>query len=181
MAAVIAAAHCVLMQLAPAQQAGVQAVAVELETNFVNPPDWAKPSGYWWWLNANVDKEAITRDMDEFRAKGIGSVLLVCSGNWCGPDDVRGPAFLSDEWRELYKFALKEANRVGIKVDVNLAPGWNMGGPWVTPDKACRWFLQSETNVAGPQKLSRKLPFPGVKDGYDSRPQLGVRRSMKLR
>ena len=59
--------------------------AEDLEKNFVNPPDSAKASGYWWWLNANVDKEAITRDMDEFSAKGIGSVLLVCSGNWAGP------------------------------------------------------------------------------------------------
>jgi len=117
--------------------------ADDLEKNFVNPPDSAKPSGYWWWLNANVDKEAITRDMDEFSAKGIGSVLLVSTANWGGPNVVRGPAFLSDEWRELYKFALKEANRVGIKVDVNLAPGWNMGGPWVTPDKACRWCRNS--------------------------------------
>lgn len=154
--------------------------AGDLEKNFVNPPDSAKPSGYWWWLNANVDREAITRDMEEFSAKGIGSVLLVCSGNWCGPNNVRGPAFLSDEWRELYKFALKEANRVGIKVDVNLAPGWNMGGPWVTPDKACRWFMQSETSVKGPRKYSDKLPLPGVKDGYDSPPQLGVGHSMKL-
>ena len=94
--------------------------AEDLEKNFVNPPDSAKASGYWWWLNANVDKEAITPDMDEFSAKGIGSVLLVCSSNWGGLNDVRGPAFLSDEWRELYKFALNEANRVGIKVDVNL-------------------------------------------------------------
>lgn len=68
--------------------------AGDLEKNFVNPPDSAKASGYWWWLNANVDKEAITRDMDEFSAKGIGSVLLVCSGNWAGPNHVRGPAFL---------------------------------------------------------------------------------------
>jgi hypothetical protein len=166
------------IQLLPAQatKAGVE----DLEKNFSNPPESAKPSCYWWWLNANVDKEAITRDMNEFSAKGIGSVLLVCSGNWCGPNEVRGPAFLSDEWRELFKFALKEAHRVGIKVDVNLAPGWNMGGPWVTPDKGCRWFLQSETNAVGPQKLSLKLPFPGVKDGYDSRPQLGVGYSMKL-
>jgi len=68
--------------------------AEDLEKNFVNLPDSAKASGYWWWLNANVDKEAITRDMDEFSAKGIGSVLLVCSGNWAGPNHVRGPAFL---------------------------------------------------------------------------------------
>jgi hypothetical protein len=170
----LALAASLLAPLAATHAAG------DLEENFVNPPDSAKPSGYWWWLNANVDKEAITRDMNEFSAKGIGSVLLVSTANWGGPNVVRGPAFLSDEWRELYKFALKEANRVGIKVDVNLAPGWNMGGPWVTPDKACRWFLQSETSVKGPQKYAEKLPLPGVNDGYDSPPTLGVKRSLKL-
>jgi hypothetical protein len=123
------------------------APADTLSRDFLSPPDEVKPSGYWWWLNGNVDKEAITRDMEEFRAKGMGAVLLVSSGQWGGRMPARGPAFLSDAWLELYRHALREADRVGIKVDVNIAPGWNMGGPWVTPDKACRWFLQSETTL----------------------------------
>ncbi|MGV7224712.1 MAG: glycosyl hydrolase [Nitrospinales bacterium] len=52
-----------------------------LEKAFDNPPESAKASGYWWWLNNNVNKEAITRDLENFRAKGMGSVLLVCTGN----------------------------------------------------------------------------------------------------
>lgn len=59
--------------------------------------------------------------MEEFRAKGMVAVLLVSSGQWGGRMPVKGPAFLSDEWRELYKHALREADRVGIKVDVNIA------------------------------------------------------------
>ena len=151
------------------------APASNLSKDFQSPPDAVKPSGYWWWLNGNVDKEAITRDMEEFRAKGMGAVLLVSTGQWGGRMTAKGPAFLSDEWRELFKHALREADRVGIKVDVNLAPGWNMGGPWVTKDKACRWFLQSETTLKGPQKFSGKLPLPNPKDGYDSPPQFGVK------
>ena len=151
-----------------------------LEDEFRNPPDSVKPSGYWWWLNANVDKEAITRDMEEFKAKGLGAVLLVSSGLWEGDMDAAGPQFLSDEWRELYRHALKEAQRVGIKVDVNIAPGWNMGGPWITPEKACRWFLQSQTTLKGPQKFSGKLPLPGGRDGYDSPPELGVANYINL-
>ena len=151
-----------------------------LRESFVDPPDWARPSGYWWWLNANVDKEAITRDLEEFREKGMGAVLLVSSGQWGGRMPANGPAFLSDEWMELYKFALKEAKRVGIKVDVNIAPGWNMGGPWITPEKSCRWFLQSQMTVKGPGEFSGKLEFPGSKEGYNSRPRLGVRHSFSL-
>lgn len=152
----------------------------DLAAKFATPPDSAKPSGYWWWLNGNVDKQAITRDMEEFRAKGIGSVLLVSSGNWCASTPANGPAFLSDEWRELYQHALREADRVGIKVDVNIAPGWNMGGPWITPDKACRWFLQAETTLSGPRKFAGKLPLPGGRDGYDTPPQLGVKEYINL-
>ena len=152
----------------------------ELSKIFQTPPDSVKPSGYWWWLNGNVDKEAITRDMEEFKAKGMGAVLLVSSGQWGARMPVKGPKFLSDEWIVLYKHALKEAHRVGIKVDVNIAPGWNMGGPWITPDKACRWFLQSQTTITGPQKYSGKLPLPGGKDGYDSPPQLGVKTYINL-
>ena len=149
-------------------------VESSLEKAFDNPPESARPSGYWWWLNANVDKEAISRDLENFRAKGMGSVLLVSSGNWSGHMPVRGPAFLSDEWMELFKFALKEAHRLGIKVDVNIAPGWNMGGPWITKEKSNRWFLQSQMTIKGPQNFTGKLPLPGSIDGYNSKPQLGV-------
>jgi len=76
-------------------------IGSSLEKAFDNPPESARPSGYWWWLNANVDKEAITRDLENFRAKGMGSVLLVCTGNWEGANEVQGPEFLSDEWMEL--------------------------------------------------------------------------------
>ena len=155
-------------------------VESSLEKAFDNPPESARPSGYWWWLNANVDKDAITRDLENFRDKGMGSVLLVSSGNWSGRMPVRGPAFLSDEWMELFKFALKEAHRLDIKVDVNIAPGWNMGGPWITKEKSNRWFLQSQMTIRGPQEFSGKLPQPGSIDGYNSKPQLGVRHSVKM-
>jgi hypothetical protein len=65
-------------------------------------------------------------------------------------------------------------------VDVNIALGWNMGGPWITKEKACRWFLQSETSLKGPQEFSGKLPLPNPKDGYDSPPHLGVETYINL-
>jgi len=41
---------------------------------------------------------------------------------------------MSDEWRELYRHAVREADRCGIALGVNLCSGWNAGGPWVTPN-----------------------------------------------
>ena len=49
-----------------------------------------------------------------------------------------GRAFMSAEWRELYKHAVREADRCGIVLSVNLCSGWNAGGPWVTPEHAAK-------------------------------------------
>jgi hypothetical protein len=139
-----------------------------LQKNFLQPANVYKPGGYWWWFNGVINKEGITRDMEEFKAKGIGEVLLVNSvqglGGFAMPDGVK---FLSPEWRALFRFALAEAQRNGIKVGVNFSGGWCMGGPWVPPQHAGRWFLQSRITVKGPQRYAGKLPLPGGRDGYD--------------
>lgn len=135
---------------------------------FITPPDSAKPGCYWWWFNGLVNKEGLTRDLEEFRDKGIGNVLLVNSAGGLGGVQMPfGAKFLSDEWKELFKHAIKEAKRLNIDVGVNLCSGWAMGGPWITPEVAGRWVLQSEITIVGPQKFSGVLPLPGNRSGYD--------------
>jgi hypothetical protein len=141
---------------------------VDLEKNFIAPPDASKSSCYWWWFNGLVDKEGITRDMDEFRAKGMGEVLLVNSaGGLGGVPFPQGAKFMSEEWKELYRHAMKEAKRVNIGVGINLSSGWCMGGPWIEPENSGRWYLQSELALTGPQQFSGELPLPGNRVGYD--------------
>jgi hypothetical protein len=43
---------------------------------------------------------------------------------------------MGPEWRELFKYAVKEANRLGINLSFNIVSGWNCGGTWVTPEHA---------------------------------------------
>ncbi|MEI8288527.1 MAG: glycosyl hydrolase [Verrucomicrobiota bacterium] len=155
----------------------------DLAKRFSSPPDSAKATGYWWWFNGRMDKAGITRDLEEFKAKGLGGIMMVwsSSGRYGGDPVPEGPVkFLSPEWCELYRFALIEAHRLGLEVGVNLCGGWCMGGPWITPEYAGRWFLQSELTVKGPQKFSDRLPLPGPKDGYDSPPQLNVAKTINL-
>lgn len=139
----------------------------ELRKGFLNPPTFTRAGGYWWWFNGLVNKEGITRDLEEFKDKGIGNVLLVNSaGGLAGVPYPQGEKFLSDGWKALYRHALKEADRLGIEVGVNLSSGWCMGGPWIKPENSGRWFLQSTIDIKGPQKFSGKLPLPGGRDGY---------------
>ena len=157
-----------------------RASAGALEEIFRHPPMATRPSCYWWWLNNLVDKAGITRDLEEFKAKGLGGVMLVCSGNWsAAAPPQRGPSLLSPEWRELYRHTLKEAARLGLEVSVNFcASGWTMGGPWITPEFNGRWFVQSELALTGPQRFSGKLPRPDPRGGYKPPYMLNVQASM---
>ncbi len=132
----------------------------ELAAGFANSPDAAKPRVYWWWLNSLVDREGITRDLEEYKAKGIGGVLLFDAGGAAGAMP-NGPKFMGPEWRALFTHAVSEAARLGLEVSVNLCSGWDAGGPWVTPPLAARQFVQSELRLQGPQHFVGALPPPG--------------------
>ena len=56
---------------------------------------------------------------------------------------------------------LKEANRLGLKVNMNNDAGWcGSGGPWVTVDKSMQKITWSEINVQGPDNFSGILEQP---------------------
>ncbi len=152
-------------------------------TNFEQPIVSSKPTSFWWWLNSLADKPSITRDLEAFKAKGMGGVTLICSSNWGNgvPQlPVRGPEFLSEQWRELFRYTIKEAARLDLEVGVNLcASGWTMGGPWITPEMGGRWFVQSETKVQGPLKFKGKLQLPDPRGGYKSPYHFNVKLCME--
>ena len=138
-----------------------------LRSSFISPPDYAKPRVYWWWLFNRVDKEGITRDLEEFKAKGISGVNLICTGGYAGKAPLLGVKYQSPEWWELFRYAVKEATRLNIEFGFNLsAGGWTMEGPWVTKDNAMKKVVSAELSVSGPTKFSGKLPQPETVDGY---------------
>ncbi|MEI8373130.1 MAG: glycosyl hydrolase [Planctomycetota bacterium] len=132
---------------------------------FRSPPDDSKPWCYWWWLNGAASQEGITRDFEEMRSQGISGALLFDAGE-AGPDAPCGPNFMSDEWRALYKHAVREADRCGIAIGVNLCSGWNAGGPWVTPECAAKKLVSSRTVVKGPGRIAIALPRPPIVQDY---------------
>ena len=112
-----------------------------LENGWNNPPNSARLRAYWWWLNGNVTQESITRDLEGMKAKGFGGAVIIDAGGadqWGNDQVPHGPTFFSPEWRELYKHALREANRLGLEMSLNIQSGWNLGGPMVTADDAAK-------------------------------------------
>ncbi len=137
--------------------------AAGLERGFTDPPLDARTRCFWWWLNGNVTKEAITRDLEEMRAKGLGGGMIFDAdgANMRGNNAVpAGPMFGTPAWRELLKHAVREADRLGLELSLSIQSGWNLGGPDVTPEEAAKQLTWAEVRVAGGKGVDMTLPTP---------------------
>lgn len=140
-----------------------------LDSGWENPPTRARLFAYWWWLNGNVTTNSITRDLEEMKAKGFGGAVIIDAGgaNQWGNDQVpHGPDFFSSAWRGLYKHALREANRLGLEISLNIQSGWNLGGPMVNADDAAKKLVWSELKIVGPTNFAGEIPKPQERDNY---------------
>lgn len=127
-----------------------------LLTGFQNPPESAKPHTWWHWMNGNVTKEGITADLEAMKRVGIAAAQMFTVDQ--GIPAGQAP-YMSDRWREMTAFAVKEAGRLGLKLCIHNCAGWSSsGGPWIQPEDAMQVVGWSETSVEGPQKLSQALP-----------------------
>ena len=140
-----------------------------MRQGFLQPPRHAGVRCWWWWLNSNVTKEAITRDLEEMKAKGFSGAMIFDAGgaNQRGNAQVPdGPRFASPRWRQLYKHALNEGKRLGLELGLSIQSGWNLGGPNVTPDFAAKQLTWSEIRIEGPAQYEQKLPLPKNRSDY---------------
>jgi hypothetical protein len=140
-----------------------------LSGNFKNPDQSSGVNCWWWWLNGNVTKEAITKDLEAMKSKNFHGAMIFDAGghNQRGNNDIpAGPLYGSAEWIELFVFALDEAKRLGLEIGFNIQSGWNLGGPNVTPEYAAKQLTYSETTVEGGQKITQSLSLPSHHELY---------------
>ena len=129
-----------------------------LKQAFLDPPDSAKPGVYWYFMDGNLSREEMTKDLESMKEAGISNLIFL----EVGIGVPRGPVdFMSEEWQDLYVHAVREAERLGIKISLGAGPGWcGSGGPWVEPEESMKHLVFSETEVEGNKKVSIELPIP---------------------
>ncbi len=139
----------------------------ELRTDFDSPGRTYGTDCWWWWLNGNVDEEAISRDLAEMARKGFyGAVVIDAGGATQGGHTPvpAGPQFGSPEWCRLFRYALDEAAKYGLVIGANIQSGWNLGGPCVSPEYAAKHLVYSTLNVSGAGNCLP--PQPPARHGY---------------
>jgi len=143
--------------------------AAGLEEVWDTPPPEARLRAYWWWLNGNVTREAISRDLQQMKEKGFGGAILCDAGGaeqWGNDRVPAGPVFASPEWKALYRHALDEASRLGLEISLSIQSGWNLGGPMIKPSESVKKLVWSETLVKGPGLVRASPLRPKAKGAY---------------
>ncbi|MGQ1783628.1 MULTISPECIES: glycosyl hydrolase [unclassified Saccharicrinis] len=129
-----------------------------LKQTFFNPPDAAKPGVYWYFMDGNLSRKEMTNDLESMKEAGISHLIFLEVGIGVPRGSVD---FMSEEWQDLYVHAVREAERLGIKILLGAGPGWcGSGGPWVKPDESMKHLVFSETEVIGGKQIEVKLPKP---------------------
>lgn len=139
----------------------------EVEKNFKDIPADIQTSIYWYWINDNISKEAVIKDLHSMKEVGINRAFI---GN-IGLSPQEAPygkvKIFTDEWWDIMHTALKTATELNIEIGLFNSPGWSQsGGPWIKPEQAMRYLTYSEVKVKGPKKLQQHLTEP-TKDFQD--------------
>lgn len=130
-----------------------------LVKSFQTPPKDARPQVWWHWMDGNVSKEGIRKDIEWMKRNGIGGFHQFDAGgvNMPRAAKVKLP-YLSDGWKDAFRFALNLADSLDMDVTIASAPGWSStGGTWVKPEDAIKKLEWRSIDTRG-GKISVQLP-----------------------
>ncbi|MDR1601084.1 MAG: glycosyl hydrolase [Tannerella sp.] len=154
----LAAAGIIICNLSGCTSADGSGNVSRLEAGFENPPQSARAGVYWYFMDGNFSREAVTKDLEAMKDAGIGHVLFleVNVGVPRGKVD-----FLSEEWQDLFAFMVHECERLEIGITLGVGPGWTgSGGPWVKGEESMQHLVHASVDVSGARQQTIQLPKP---------------------
>ena len=139
-------------------------------TDFHNPPQSAKVHTWWHWMAGNITKEGITKDLESMKRQGVVEATIINIGqNFTKEVDLPRVKFNSPEWIEMFRWALKEANRLGITIGIQTIDGYcTTGGPWITPELSMKQYVWTKTTIEGGKEVITKLNQPVTMENFYS-------------
>ncbi|MFM6948601.1 MAG: glycosyl hydrolase, partial [Aquirufa sp.] len=133
---------------------------------FVTPPNAAKPRVWWHWMNGNISKEGIQKDLEWMSKTGIGGFQNF-DASLMTPVMVKEKlSFMTTPWKDAFKFTTQLAKQKGLEMAIAGSPGWSVtGGPWVKPGDAMKKYVWTETIVDGGKLISTNIQHPSSATG----------------
>ena len=132
-----------------------------LQKGFKEIPDSVQTAAYWYWMNDNISKEGVVKDLQAMKAVGINRAFI---GNQQADDIPYGDIKLgSEQWLDITRTALRTAADLGIEIGVFNCPGWSQsGGPWVKEEESMRHLVMKEgyPSDISDKRIVRVLAIP---------------------
>ena len=138
----------------------------ELEAGFLNPSHESRPMVLWHWMNGNVTKDGIRKDLQWMHDIGLSGFFLFDAA-YSTPQvvDTLLP-YMSEGWKDAFRYAVALADSLDLEVGIASSPGWSLtGGPWVSEDDAQKKLVWSTTPVRGHFRGALALPSSTVSSG----------------
>jgi hypothetical protein len=128
----------------------------------------SKPWVLWYWMHSSSSKEGITKDLEAMKEAGIAGAYIATIKGTTNP-----PLFkpvieqLTPEWWEMIRFAIEEADRMGLKIGLLPGDGFaTAAGPWITPELSMQKVVWSKTEISGGKLFNDTLSSPPSYKGY---------------
>jgi hypothetical protein len=137
-----------------------------LEQQFRDPSGSARPRLWWHWMNGNITRDGIAKDLAWMHRIGMGG-LQNFDVDLSTPQIVpHRLVYMTPEWKDAFRFAVSEADRLGLEFGIASSPGWSeTGGPWVAPADGLKKLVWSETLLAPGKRFTGVLAAPPVVTG----------------
>lgn len=137
-----------------------------LKQGFENPPSHVRPQIWWHWMNGNITKDGIRKDIEWFKRIGLGG-FHVFDASFSTPQVVEERlVYMTEHWQDAFSYAIDLADSLGLDVTIPSSPGFSStGGPWVKPDEAMKKVVWREMTVEGGRKIRTTLPTPYTTTG----------------
>ena len=137
-----------------------------LRDGFRAPPQAAKPRVWWHWMNGNVTKDGIRRDLDWMNRMGIGGVDAIDASIDTPQVVKKRLVYMTPEWKDAFRYAADLTKRHGMELSIDSSPGWSeTGGPWVSPQAAMKKLVWSSKEVEGGRAFHGLLAQPPSNPG----------------
>jgi alpha-L-rhamnosidase/Glycosyl hydrolases family 2, sugar binding domain len=137
-----------------------------LQQNFQTPPNAAKPRVWWHWMNGNITKDGIQKDLEWMHRVGIGGFQNFDASLFTPVVVPKKLVFMTPDWKDAFKFTTDLAQKLQLEMAIAGSPGWSVtGGPWVQPQDGMKKYVWTETRVTGGQAFAGKLPQPPATTG----------------
>ena len=128
--------------------AGMACGADALAEGFADPPAESRPRTWWHWMDNNISRAGITKDLEAMKRAGLGGATILDIAEF--RHDKGAVKSLSPEWYGMVNWAGREADRLGLSLSFHNCPGWSSsGGPWIKPENAMKMMCWTETVVTG--------------------------------